>query len=773
MQVINWLALQPPPADLDALREHLQSALPLRKVCQLLVEITLRAYPWTGRADLISCYHPSLTYKQGERIALLIADPQNVRPTVWQFAQVKHTKVVENPVQGRFQVWTMEIHGRQLQLAGGIPDASYPHLDLSSYSSKDLAWLVNWLAETYAVPLQASLEKLIQKRQIGGGPAGEIFLPDQVSALSPELLHPLFARITSTRPWITLEEIYKSLPELSSLKRETVLALLHAALQESPYPSLGAGRWTTPELFHQINREVPQGLPKLPIRSKAPLWTKRDEKDLAGYDKKFVRTDARQALEELGVVEKSPEPQEVPWRPPKDALRLPPLNFLHITQAYFPVGDVLRAFAPEFRMVFVQFIKGDHQPFLLDKENGLLKAVHPEGLRDKILKEGLPAGTYLWIEYEGDEKYRIAPRPLPFKRMVPCKLAYLEDHRLQIEHTQISMMYEGRPSLFKANLLREEIEALFSEANRADLSVREAMIYAIQEICATDPDHRAQRLDIFNAVFLQRMCSPSSVSLLLYTQPCFEPLGSGYFRYKPIPDKPQRKKRSRKDRLSKLWDHLLSDAVAPNPAAEERTTIVGHLQDRHPVFPAFAADLELPSLLRGPETKPEVSLAALPLVAVEEDTSGQIVLQEEKRVETVLLSADEPEPFTTTDEQTSRPWRESIDKLLHSLVELTDDDPSSLSEAESGSEQDASPNESIESAHEESLSFSSPFRWEPKPAWIDVPGLPRQVEPEGVDARHLVYLPRVPIRPLHKQPFYRRIFFYLRGWLSRTFRKSV
>ena len=135
MHVINWPELQPLPTDLNALRESLREALPLRNVCRLLVETTLRAYPWTGRADLISCYHPSQTYKQGQRLALFIPDSQNGRRGVWLLAQVKQARFVQNPVQGRFQTLTLDIQGRQVQMAGGIADASYPEPDQSNYTA--------------------------------------------------------------------------------------------------------------------------------------------------------------------------------------------------------------------------------------------------------------------------------------------------------------------------------------------------------------------------------------------------------------------------------------------------------------------------------------------------------------------------------------------------------------------------------------------------------------------------------------------------------------
>jgi hypothetical protein len=671
---------------------------------------------------------------------------------------------------------TLEVEGRQIQMAGGIPGASYPEPELSSYTAEDLAWLADWVSATYAISLQATLKKGIREGQIGGRLAGETFLPDPLLALSPALLHPPFAGLSPTRPWISLEEIFKALPDLSQLNRETVLSLLREVLKESPYPSLGAGRWTTPELFNQLNRDVPLGLPTPHIRSSVPVWTRRDEQDLAGYDRQFMPAEARRALEELWFGEKPAQLDPSRWRPPKGPLRLPALNYLHITQAYFPVGNILQAFPPELQLVFVQLINGEHQPFLLDRENGLLKAVHPEEFRARILKESLPAGTYLWLEYEGSETYRIAPRLLPFKRMVPCKLACLEDGRLHIEHTQTSMMFEGDPSLFRANMDFETIAALLAEASRVNLSVRDAIIYAIEEICATDPDRRAHWLDIFNAVFLRRMCSPSSVVFLLYMQPCFEALGNGYFRYKPAPDVRAGDNRKPKDRLAQIWGTLLLDPVAPDPVANERAFVAASLEPTGIVFPTDTPDLELASVLRAPEPEPEIYGTALSYAAVDENVSGSIGRREEEPVETFVLRHYETEPFTTTPtdaaESTSRAWRESVERLFHGLVELENAESSSSSPEEADSESGAPSDQTLERAHEESLSFSSPFRWEPKPAWIDVPVQSQSPYPNAANTGSRVYRPRIPVRPLHKQPFYRRLFFYLGSWLSRLFRKT-
>ena len=534
--LINWLALRPTPTDLEQLQVRLMASLPVRQASRALVEITLSGYPWIGRDDLIPAYHPSETHRKGQYLALPLPDPQKVRPTVWQVARLKQIDYGENPVQGRFQIFTLEIAGKQIDVAAGVPlgDAHrFPRLNFSKYSPEDLDYLVDWVSDIFCKPLQAALEEACQRGHLQGRILGETFLPEGLAAVTPGSLRSFFESLTASRPWVSLDEILAGLPELSEKTPDLARALIRATLKESPYRALGGERWTTVTLYDLLNREVPRGLPAARIRSRLNIWTDEDARDLAGYTRKSLPVEARQALDELEACDVLPAPTKK-WLPPSSPVKLPTLNYLHITQAYFPVDSLIHAFAPDVRLVFVQFIEGPSQPFLLDRDTGQLKALHPETLRDRILESNIPAGTYLWLEYQGGENYRIAPRPLPLERMVHCKLAYLQNGQLHIEHTQIPMFYEGDSYVFKANMRFEDIEALFAEARQANISVRDAIIYAIQELCEGDLRNRAHRTDIFNAVFLKRMCSPNSVSLLLYTQPCFEQLGEGFFRYRPI-----------------------------------------------------------------------------------------------------------------------------------------------------------------------------------------------------------------------------------------------
>jgi len=129
----------------------------------------------------------------------------------------------------------------------------------------------------------------------------------------------------------------------------------------------------------------------------------------------------------------------------------------------------------------------------------------------------------------------------------------------------------------------------------------------------------------------------------------------------------------------------------------------------------------------------------------------------------------EPIPFLGMDElkPTSRPWRVDLAKLFHSLLETVDAEFPSPAPGEAISEADRFSNPAAVAAHEAALTLSSPFHWEPKPAWINAPVQSQPPFTKVTDPRLFAPRPRIPLRPLHKQPFYRRFFFYLRRWLSR------
>jgi hypothetical protein len=156
-------------------------------------------------------------------------------------------------------------------------------------------------------------------------------------------------------------------------------------------------------------------------------------------------------------------------------------------------------------------------------------------------------------------------------------------------------------------------------------------------------------------------CNSKSPEGAHYIPSCFESPGGGNLRHKPMAatyfTNPKRG-----DRLAQLWEDLLADPVPLQPAAKQRK------MDETPV----------------------------------------------------LRRLDEPVPFLRTDDPRpmSRGWRVDFAKLFLSLLEPVASSSPRPSAADAISEGEASSDLSIEAAHEASLSYSTPFHWEPKPAWI-------------------------------------------------------
>ena len=163
-------------------------------------------------------------------------------------------------------------------------------------------------------------------------------------------------------------------------------------------------------------------------------------------------------------------------------------------------------------------------------------------------------------------------------------------------------------------------------------------------------------------------------------------------------------------RLAELWADLLSDPVPPRPAARLEGRDPGR---EHPSLPGSYA----------------------------------------------------PDRFPDAASPVTRIWKNSLEMAWHTLIELENPEPGPLSMGQANSEPDALSDTSIEAAHEEALALISPFRWDPRPAWTNTPV--QHGPPLSNAAVPPVTRPKIPLRPLHKRPFYKRFFFYLHHWLSK------
>jgi len=347
--------------------------------------------------------------------------------------------------------------------------------------------------------------------------------------------------------FLTLDDLladFQSEGWAKGVPRDVARFSLEFHLREAGYRDLGGQRWTTAQVLQAVGREVARRPPVPAVRSKlAQERGEDDTPDFASYEEVKLEEEARAALAEMGegAEAEAPRPPQTldQWRrtAPRGPIRLPPLTYQHIYEAFFPLTrDLALAFPPgdDPLLVQVTVVEGEPLPCLVSRKEKLVKAIDVREFADRFLSRGIPAGTHMWLERLGDYEYRLFPRPLPEPRLVHCKLLSLQEGRLLVEEAEIPMRYEGDPHLFKAELRFEDLEALFQEAKEAGLSIFDAMWHAFPDLARLDPEGKVHWKDLFQAVFFRcRMCSPRSVLTELYIRRCFVPVGEGYFRFEP------------------------------------------------------------------------------------------------------------------------------------------------------------------------------------------------------------------------------------------------
>lgn len=532
MKVINWLDVHPGELEGSELNDFASKKIPIRNLVTQFVIYILQQYPWENRHDLIPMYHPAEYYQKGDWIALPGSAHSDNTKYAWKIIKIKDVISTSNPHQGNFQVLTFESQGLSAR-AAGISDSTYALPDLSALSEINLNMLAESIVDSYGIHLIKPLASLINLGVLDGKISGQFYTPNQTDDLIAEFFSHEISGINNRHPWLsvtTLADKLKNLGTFKDMDDMKIVSLVESTLRNFDLLDLGNGYWTKETVYRSKIRGIPRGVPAPHIHNVIDIWTDDDIKQSVSIKDVSLPKDIPDIVDVEDEI-KTP-PKDHPWQPPERSLRLPTLTYLHITQAYFPVGKIIHAFQPGAKLIRIKLPNSDYQDFLLNRESGHLIAVN-KGAFYTAFKEGPPAGSYLWLKYEDDNRYRVQPRKLKIPRPVQCKLVYLRDSRLIVENSEMLMEYEGNPKLFKADLRFIDIQAFFREARLSNLSVRDAIIQSIQEIAENDPDG-AHISDIFNLVFLKRMCSPRFVSLLLYTQPCFKQLGNGFFQYSPI-----------------------------------------------------------------------------------------------------------------------------------------------------------------------------------------------------------------------------------------------
>ncbi|GAB4405976.1 MAG: hypothetical protein Kow00123_18450 [Anaerolineales bacterium] len=648
MDVVNWLCMRPDDSDLKRAAEGLETPTHLRKLLQALVRAILAAHPWRGRTDLVPVFDPSRRYEVGSWVALPVRDAQGLRPDTWRVARVADVADVQNPAQGKFQVVTLQVDGGMRLFAAGVAGARALPFSFPPADEQGMEWLVANLADAYAEPLAE-----VVRRACDEGRLPLRIVDNQVIRLDTQptfgdeearaVAEAFAAAAGRAVPYLTTGEILAALRTRGcwrDVPEDLATAALTEQLPQRNYCPVGGDRWMRANDLAGAKREV-IFRPKVPvIRSR--LLQEMGVDDTADFDDydKVPLSDRKMeaALAELGE-SRGEKPPTGPWRPPARAIAVGPVTYQHIGQGFLALGALADAFPPEPDplLVDVTLVEGDPIPCWVSRQEGMLKAADAEQWRRRFLYSGIPAGTKLWLGYKGGTSYRIAPRPLRQPRRVRCKLAWMEGGKLQVAEEDIEIRYESDPHVFKAELRFEDIEALFREAEECGYSIFDVIYQEFQRLAALHPEGKVHQSDLFNAVFLRRMCSPRSVVTELYSRPCFVPAGKGCF----VLDEAQgfQRRYGKKPRGTRLKPDTPAAPIvsAPKPSPGVEAEAPSEPQPE----PAAVAEAEAPS---EPEPAPVAAVEAEAPPTTEAAAEAEAPPEPQPAPAAVAEAPSQPEP---------------------------------------------------------------------------------------------------------------------------------
>ena len=568
IRVIDWVDFAPLAEDTAPLKLGAGQSIHIRLLVRRMVLNCLKAYPWPGRKDLIPVFHPAATYQIGQAVAWPIVDVQGIRPDTWRSGRVKSVKVGENPIQGKFQVVQLVVDGKEYWLAAALEGAK-PLVWRFPSDDDELDFLADEFVNAYLPQLGKIIDDLIASGKMNAIRQGDLVVFGRATQIHADFA-PWFAMQPAEYPFLTMDDLIVYLwdvGELADTPEALARVLVEKTLRERGYVDAGGGRWIAPETLAAFDRQVSRRLVVPRNQSKIKAQMGEDE-ELDADDFVELPEPAQAFLQKLKVEDEHDESPAQPraWTPPNAPLKMPALSYLNIMQGYFPLaGGLERAFVPRETpgLVDVTLVEGDALPFVVNLQEQTLKSVAPQAVYGKFVRElGIPAGTFLWLEYRGENKYRILARPLAPPRLVHCKQAWLdEDGELKVEEAEIPMMYDGDEHLFRAELRFENMDALFREADERDFSIFDAIYDVLPKLAALRPDGLAHVNDIFNAVFFEyRMCSYRTVIHELYDHACFAEAGDGFYRF--IPSLGVKRRRPTRRQASKaFWREQKADDV--------------------------------------------------------------------------------------------------------------------------------------------------------------------------------------------------------------------
>jgi hypothetical protein len=615
MNVVDWSALQITSQDLEAIVAQLSGIVHIRKLRQRIVRAILDTFPWDGRTDLVPVFDSSKSYQVGQKVALPHKEKtHSLTVQSWVVGEVISVETGKNPFQGQFDIVSIRV-GKDLQsYAANVRDGH--ELPIAFPPKEDVDWdaLVEEIERKSTPILDQRIEELVRNEQLAKWQNDVLptrllpVLTDSAkSAITAFFASPTDARNPDYR---TDLEIANVLRERDEGWRDLDDALARFAINyyldgSESYTHIGNGNWiasASQGVDTGANRPIRRrpDVPMIPSRIK-PL----NQRFLEGAPETPDQVAGTEELlaqvgeEEDGI--ESPEMSLEQWdqKTSRGPLDLPKLTFQHLVEGFIPLTKRLNAFFPpsaEPVLVHIKIVDdSDVLPFWVDRMQGVVKAHDPRAFFQKMQEREHPIlpGVHLRIERMGRYEYRIAPIPTN-SHQVSCKIArWSEDGQLDFTIEQITVNYHCDRTLFKAEYRHWDKPALFKEAEQVNASIFDLVYETLRDWKQEFQEDSASYLDLFNAVFLKRQCSPASVAALLYSYQCFVRDGDGW-KLNPDPQSIRTKQYARRTRPERRAQPLRPSRRKAKPEQQIPAPTVAQL----PVVPTPPTDSEFWTAIR-------------------------------------------------------------------------------------------------------------------------------------------------------------------------------
>jgi hypothetical protein len=247
----------------------------------------------------------------------------------------------------------------------------------------------------------------------------------------------------------------------------------------------------------------------------------------------FLDREVEDMLDYEGLDVEEEAPFGVEW-PGREETVTVELRFCNILEGYVPLVKHVRRLLPPLAdgEAIEASWQGESDDWFLCKVSRSKRAIYNLECRLKQLFGRLPSGVRLYVTRIGPRRYRLGVKQQQHV-VRNCKVFSTDGRgRWQVEVRDEIVEWETEDQVFRHQLSFHEMEALRDEAQRTNLSVRDAVHEVMRRIGQSQPVHVRT---VHDAVFLwMRTCSlPAVWAQFRPEHTCYVRVQPGWYRFDP------------------------------------------------------------------------------------------------------------------------------------------------------------------------------------------------------------------------------------------------